>query len=89
MINIEYSEYFLRKYSKIKKRDLNLSKKIIEKIELLKDINNHKALEVHKLKSPYKNTFSFSVNYKIRIIFEYTKNKEIIILLTLGNHDIY
>ncbi len=89
MLKIEYSEYFLRKYSKIKKRDKNLCTKIKNKIKLLEDKNNHKALEVHKLKPPYKNLYSFSVDYKIRIIFEYGKNKEIVILLTVGGHDDY
>lgn len=89
MIEIEYAEYFLRKYHKIKKRDKALAIKIKEKIQLLRDQNNHKALEVHKLKQPYKDLYSFSVDYKIRIIFEYGKNKEIVILLTVGGHSDY
>lgn len=89
MLDIQYSAYFLRKYHKIKKRDSHLALKLKEKIELLGDRQNHKALGVHKLKTPYLGYYSFSVNYQLRIISEYGKNKEIVILLTVGGHDDY
>jgi plasmid maintenance system killer protein len=50
--------------------------------------DNHSSLKVHKLNGPLKGSYSFSVNYKIRIIFQYVSKKEVV-LLTVGDHKIY
>ena len=89
MYKITYSYSFLKKYKKFKLKNKNLAEEIKEKIEEFKYEKNHKKLKVHKLKKPFKNLHAFSVNYKIRIIFEYSDKKTMVILLTLGNHDVY
>ena len=88
MYKITYSKNFLKKYKKIKNRDKYLASDIKEKIEEFKDKKNHKKLRVHKLQKPFEDLFAFSVNYKIRIIFEYFDDK-IVVLLTVGSHEIY
>lgn len=84
MIEIAYSPTFVKQYGNCEKE---LKEEIKEKINLLKNRNNHKHLKVHKLHG-FKDRFSFSVNYKFRIIFCWLNKKEVY-LLVLGNHDIY
>lgn len=85
MISIVYKPSFIRAFDKV---DKNLQDDIIEKIELFKDVKNHKQLKVHKLHGELKDRFSFSVNYKFRIVFSYVSKNEVR-LLALGDHDIY
>ena len=88
MIEITYSPKFVKIYKKIKETDLK--KEIVNKIELFKNTKNHKSLNVHKLKTFKQKTYSFSVNYKDRVVFEYLDNdKKEVVLLSFGDHDIY
>ena len=65
-----------------------LQDEVIEKIELFKHVDNHKRLEVHKLKGRLKRFYGFSVNYRDRVIFEYMSENEVA-LLAVGDHEIY
>ena len=82
---IGYSPKFVKQYKKL---DSELKREIKEKIELLHNSVNHQHLKVNKLHGFWKRCYGFSVNYQIRIIFEY-KSKEKIVLLVVGNHNIY
>lgn len=85
MIHVDYTSNFVKFYSKLSR---DLKTEIKEKIELFKNKENHQILKVHKLHGKLKNRYSFSVNYKVRIVFEFVgKNK--IIMHTIGDHDIY
>jgi mRNA-degrading endonuclease YafQ of YafQ-DinJ toxin-antitoxin module len=84
-MEILYKPTFIRQFSKVEK---SLQEEILEKIELFKQVENHDALKVHKLKGHLKDCCSFSVNYKIRIVFSYEK-KNCAVLLALGDHDVY
>ena len=84
MISISYTKTFLKKFSKL---DPFLQEEVYDKIELFKNQKNHKKLKVHKLKKPFIGKYSFSVNYKIRIIFMYDENNEKqVYFLSIGNH---
>ena len=85
MLNIKYSHHFIRKVSKLED---SLIEEIQEKIELLKNETNHKRLKVHKLHGVLKGSLSFYINYKIRVIFEYTSKTEVV-LEDVGSHDVY
>lgn len=85
MIEIIYSPFFVRKFSKLEN---NLQKDVLQKIDLFKNKKNHKILEVHKLHGKFKEYFGFSVNYKFRIVFRYTSKNEVL-FTDIGNHDIY
>ncbi len=89
MIEVEYTKDFLKSYKKIKIKNPNLASEIREKILEFQDESNHRKLRVHKLKRPFENVYSFSVNYRIRITFEYLNKKTAALLLTVGDHDIY
>ncbi len=86
MLQILYAKKFIKLFSKL---DPDLQDRVVEKIELFKDPTQHKNLEVHKLKGPFKDLYSFSVDRKNRIVFKYGKNKKGAILLVVGSHDVY
>ena len=86
-MKIIYTASFLKT---IKEFELNLQNEIFGKIELFKDKKNHKGLNVHKLHGKFSGSYSFYINYKIRIVLEYSnKDKEKVFFLLIGDHDIY
>ncbi len=87
MLTVHYSSSFLRQYKKL---PAALKGDVKKSIEEFKRTANHKALGVHTLKGHLKGRSSFSVNYKIRIVFEYLRrSKKEVVLLSLGNHEVY
>jgi len=88
MITIIYSPKFLKKLKKISKRDSRLAEEVLDKVAMFKNKDNHTALKVHANKGKLKGYQSFSVNYKIRIIFRYLKTGEVF-FITIGDHDAY
>lgn len=85
MPEIHYKPTFVRQ---LKKLEAELIEEVLERVKLLKNPKNHKALKVHKLHGRLAGLFSFSVNFKIRIVFEYLSKKEIV-LLSIGDHEVY
>lgn len=85
MIKIYYRPVFTRKYKKLPKA---LQEEVKEKISIFKEDQNNKFLKTHKLKGKFNGLWSFSVNYKYRIIFVYL-DKNTIALLSVGDHDVY
>lgn len=84
-MEILFRPEFIRLYNKL---EHTLQIEIKEKIGLFKNVSNHKNLKVHKLHGRLKNRYSFSINYRYRIVFEYI-NKKTVALLSVGDHDIY
>lgn len=84
-MNVSFSPQFKRHFKKL---DPQLKEEVLEKIELFKDQKNHTQLKIHKLKGRLNGTYSFSVNYQTRILFEYFSEDEAV-LLVVGNHDVY
>ncbi len=82
-ISVQYAPTFVRMYKRL---DDNLKEEIKDRVALFQNTSNHSKLKVHKLKGILGNTYSFSVNYKIRIVFEY-EQKNIVNLLYVGSHD--
>lgn len=85
MFEIVISKQFARQFRKL---DPNLKEEVVEKLELLKNPNNHQSLKVHKLNGRLADKYSFSVNYKIRVVFSFPISTEILLLL-IGSHDVY
>ncbi|OHA47434.1 MAG: hypothetical protein A2541_02325 [Candidatus Taylorbacteria bacterium RIFOXYD2_FULL_36_9] len=85
MLEINYKPSFICLYNEA---EVSLQGEIKEKIVLFRNRSNHKSLKVHKLHGTLKGCYSFSVNYKIRIVFEYLSKKEVS-LLAVGDHDLY
>ena len=84
-MKIAFSPSFLRQ---LKKCEPDLIDEALEKTDVFKKDQKNKSLKVHKLKGKLQNRLSFSVNYKIRIVFKYLSSEEAI-LLAIGDHDIY
>lgn len=84
-IKVKYTPNFFRK---LKKLENDLQEEVFEKIELFENEENHKILKVHKLHGKIKGLHSLSVNYHVRIVFEYISNNTAL-FLTIGNHNIY
>lgn len=87
MAKIEVS-FASRFTHKIKQFDHVLKKEVAESVKMFENTDNHKNLKVHKLNGRLRNCYGFSVNYKVRIVFEYT-DKNHAILLAIGDHDVY
>lgn len=84
-LTVKYTSRFIRQYEK---SDVDLKEEVRGKIELFRDRGNHKMLKVHKLHGRLKNRYSFSVNYKFRIVFRYI-GKDTAAMLAVGDHDVY
>ncbi len=84
-IKVCYKPSFIRQLNKL---PVGLQEEVIAKIELFKHTQNHKALEVHKLKGKLKLSYGFSVDFRNRVVFDYLSDDEVV-LLTVGDHDIY
>ncbi len=82
-IELFYTPHFLKRYAKL---DNHLQVEVKQKIELFKNKSTHTSLKVHKLTN-LDNTYSFSINHKVRVVFEYGRNKNIIHFLYVGSHD--
>jgi len=85
MLVVSFKPSFIKKFQKF---DAELQGEILQKIELLKDVRHHRTLRVHKLHGALAGFRSFSVSYKIRIVFEYVSKKEVA-LLFVGDHEVY
>lgn len=85
-MKIIYSSKFAREYKKLSS-EVKLIAKRREKIFRKNPFDNR--LKTHKLKGDLSDFYSFSVDYKTRIIFEIFKEKDMIIFHSVGDHDIY
>lgn len=85
IIKVHFKPTFIKKFKKLEN---NLQEEVLDKIELFKKIENHKQLKVHKLNGVLSGRYSFSVNYKFRIVFVYLSKTEAV-LLSVGDHEVY
>ena len=84
-MEVVYTRAFFKRLTKYEE---DFQEVIFEKIEEFRHRANHKRIKVHKLHGKFSNCFSFSVNYKTRIVFEYISKNEVA-LLSIGDHEIY
>ncbi len=84
-MDILYTPSFMRQLESL---PFELQEEALDAIDDVRTATNHRRLKVHKLKGKLSGRYAFSVNYKIRIVFSYTKEKHIL-LLAIGDHDIY
>ena len=84
-MEVYFKPTFVRQFKILEE---GLQDEALEKIELFKKPKHHKYLKVHKLKGQLKQYYSFSVNYKTRIVFQYLSNNKAV-LLAVGDHAVY
>lgn len=86
MIKVNFKSKFIRQYKKLTKE---LQIEVKERIDLFKRNPSNQILKIHRLGGRLKGSFSFSVNYQYRIIFEWKEKNKVAVLLSVGDHDIY
>ena len=85
MIEIAFHNSFLRAFKKRIKPFPDLEQQFWEKLELFRENIFNEKLKTHKLSGKLKDYLSFSINFDIRVIFEfYGKNK--VIFIDIGTH---
>ena len=83
-MRVLYTPRFIKMVRSLSK---DLQEEVYEKVELFRDPAHHVGLKVHKLQGSMKGLSSFSVNYRIRIVFERVQDG--VILHAVGDHDVY
>lgn len=84
-MNILYTDKFKRLFRKLPKE---LQIKALKKENIFKINPFFESLNTHKLKGKLYGEWSFSVDYRYRIIFEFT-DKNTALFLLIGDHSIY
>ena len=84
-MDVFFKPSFVRQYKAL---ELELQREIKEKIASFKDRRNHRRSKVHKLKGRLAGRYSFSVNYRYRIVFSYLARSRVV-LLAAGDHEVY
>ncbi len=85
MLRIIFSEKFISQFEALHPKLQKLAEK---KIGLFKGNPRHSSLKTHKLNGVLANYLSFSVDHKVRVVFEYGK-KDTVHFLKIGDHDVY
>lgn len=85
MIEIAYTPVFLRQFRKL---DEDLQDAVEAAIERFRDSPKDESLRLHKLKGQLKGYWSFSVDYRHRIVCE-KDSTNTWALLNVGDHDVY
>ena len=85
-MRILYKPSFVRQFQKLER---DLQDEVLEKIEEFTDSRNHRKLKVHRLTGLLAGFYSFSVNYRYRIVFSFSKRKTEATLLAVGDHEVY
>ena len=83
------SSFFLRSVKRKVKKNPSLAPKIQAILVLLSSDAFHPSLKTHKLKGKLRGSWACSVDYDLRIVFEFVKHEgdEAILLETIGTHD--
>lgn len=85
-MEIIYSSKFAREYKKLSAHIKDLA----EELEpVFRNDPFDPKLKTHKLKGKLNGFLSFSIGYKYRIIFEFSKDKKTVYFHSVGDHDIY
>lgn len=83
------SATFIRAAKKVVRRDQQVAEAIRDTLAQLTEDAFHPALKTHKLKGNLAGSWACSVEYNLRIVFEFVEYEgvEAILLETIGTHD--
>ena len=90
MRTLIWSNTFLRAFKRLVRKQPDIRKEVEETLKLLIQDPFIPQLETHKLKGKLSGSWSCSIGYNFRIIFDFVGNKQKendIFLLTIGAHD--
>jgi addiction module RelE/StbE family toxin len=84
----------LRAFKRLVRKNPQLRPLIEKTLRLLAEEPFHPTLQTHKLAGDLADTWSCSIDYKLRILFEFVKQsreaedaEDAILLLNIGSHD--
>ncbi len=83
-MKIYYHPQFFKSYKFLDKK---IKEKAETKEKIFRENHFHNSLKTHKLSGKLKNQWSFSVDNKYRIIFEFINGD--VVFLDIGTHKIY
>ncbi|NEP55455.1 MAG: type II toxin-antitoxin system mRNA interferase toxin, RelE/StbE family [Symploca sp. SIO2G7] len=90
-MKIAWTPQSLRAFKRIIRKRPDFRPLIEKTVRQLAEDPFHPSLHTHKLKGDLSNTWSCSIDYSYRILFEFIDNpeeqEEAILLLNLGSHD--
>lgn len=83
------SKTFVRDAKRFLKRNPKFEESVKLTLKLMEENVFNPKLKTHRLKGKLKNSFSSSVAYDLRIVFEFVEyeGEEAILLQTIGTHD--
>ncbi len=91
MRRLIWGKTFVRSFKRAVKKDPSLSKDIEKTLRFLAEDPFVPQLETHKLKGKLSGSWACSVEYDLRIVFDFVKNKnreeDDILLIEVGTHD--
>ena len=85
MIEIAFHKTFKRSFKKRIKPYPELEQRFWEKVKIFRDNPYQEQLKTHKLSGKLKNFSSFSINFDVRVIFEFYGNDKVI-FIDIGTH---
>ena len=90
-MKVAWTPKSVRAFKKIIRKNPQLRVLIEKALRQLVEDPFHPSLRTHKLKGDLSETWSCSIDYSYRIIFEFIvstdEDEEVILLLNLGSHD--
>lgn len=91
MMQLGWTPKSLRAFKRMVKRNPDLRPAIEKTLNQLSEDPFHPSLQTHKLTGDLAGIWSASIDYKLRVLFEFVTNEETqaqaILLLNLGSHD--
>lgn len=85
MLRVVFAEKFISQFESLSTKMQTLAYK---KIDIFKNNPRHASLKTHKLHGYLNGYFSFSIDTKMRIVFEYGE-KDTVHFLKIGSHEVY
>lgn len=83
-MNIYYSSHFKKAIKKYRHKKSLIAKKLA----IFEEDPFHKSLKTHKLSGKLSRCWSFSIDYHIRVLFEFI-DKHTVDFVDIGTHEIY
>jgi len=84
-----FTESYLKREKKFLKRHPELVERYKKILRLLELNPNHPSLRLHKLKGKLADKYSVSITMSYRIILMFAVTEKGIVLIDVGNHDVY
>jgi len=83
--NIYYTSKFERSFRNIPRK---VQKEAAAKEKVFRKNPFHPTLKTHRLKGPLRDFYSFSVDYRFRIVFAF-ENRNEVTFVDIGDHSVY